>query len=349
MAMASAIGRPIKVDINTLKVERGRFARVCVEVDLTMPVVGKIWVNGHWYKVQYEGLHIICTNCGCYGHLGRNCPLTTPVPEVEVHMSKHSSAPPQTNPEANQKKSNSSQPQSTSVAAQNGNIVTADLDPKETNKEINNNNNEESKELHGDWLLVTRRKKQPNQPSSSGSKTAILNKSNKFNVLSNLAHQASHRPATQNLPPRPHATNIARPNNGNTDPKRRRHDVDNNNVTITPSFPTSTTTTTPNNLNKSISFVPPQSKETPHTVSDPKNSVSLHHESTTRMNTNKGQNTYSHEKDYNTILTPISLVADPPDDTLTSDKAHVHDVDDDLKNGEKIHVRSDHNEEDMVS
>jgi hypothetical protein len=80
LAMASAIGRPIKVDTNTLKVERGKFARVCVEVDLTVPVVGKIWVNGHWYKVQYEGLHLICTNCGCYGHIGRNCtsaPTTT--------------------------------------------------------------------------------------------------------------------------------------------------------------------------------------------------------------------------------------------------------------------------------
>jgi len=42
LAMASAIGRPIKVDTNTLKVERGKFARVCVEIDLTLPVVGKI-------------------------------------------------------------------------------------------------------------------------------------------------------------------------------------------------------------------------------------------------------------------------------------------------------------------
>jgi len=73
LAMASALGRPIKVDINTLRVERGKLARVCVEIDLTVPVVRKIWVNGHWYKVQYEGLHLICTNCGCYGHLGRNC------------------------------------------------------------------------------------------------------------------------------------------------------------------------------------------------------------------------------------------------------------------------------------
>jgi len=87
LAMASAIGCPIKVDTNTLKVERGKFARVCVEVDLTTLVVGKIWVNVHWYKVQYEGLHLICTNCGCYGHLGRNCSKNqTPCPKPPPPM-----------------------------------------------------------------------------------------------------------------------------------------------------------------------------------------------------------------------------------------------------------------------
>lgn len=40
--LASAVGVPVKVDTNTLKVERGRFARVCVEVDLTKPVVERL-------------------------------------------------------------------------------------------------------------------------------------------------------------------------------------------------------------------------------------------------------------------------------------------------------------------
>jgi len=90
--MASAIGRPINVDINTLKVERGRFTRVCVEVDLTIPVVGKIWVNGHWYKVPYEGHHLICTNCSCYGHLGRNC-LTSPTVSEVTTQPQHTHPP----------------------------------------------------------------------------------------------------------------------------------------------------------------------------------------------------------------------------------------------------------------
>ncbi|PNX97690.1 hypothetical protein L195_g020923 [Trifolium pratense] len=69
------VGNPIKVDLYTLKVARGRFTRMCVEVDLTKPVVGRVGINEEWYQVQYEGLHIICTQCGCYGHLLKDCTL----------------------------------------------------------------------------------------------------------------------------------------------------------------------------------------------------------------------------------------------------------------------------------
>jgi hypothetical protein len=82
LALTSTIGTPVKVNTNTLNVERGRFARICVEIDLTKPVVGKVWINGHWYKVQYEGLHIICAACGCYGHITRNC--TKPTTTIEA-------------------------------------------------------------------------------------------------------------------------------------------------------------------------------------------------------------------------------------------------------------------------
>ncbi|XP_057418637.1 uncharacterized protein LOC130712838 [Lotus japonicus] len=64
MSVARVIGRPIKVDINTLSGDRGRFARICVELDLTKAVIGRICIEDFWYKVEYEGLHIICTKCG---------------------------------------------------------------------------------------------------------------------------------------------------------------------------------------------------------------------------------------------------------------------------------------------
>lgn len=80
LSLTTAISNSVRVDSNTLNVEHGRFARICIEINLTKSVVRKFDVNGHWYKVQYEGLHIICASCGCYGRHTRNCskPIVTP-------------------------------------------------------------------------------------------------------------------------------------------------------------------------------------------------------------------------------------------------------------------------------
>ncbi|XP_057419082.1 uncharacterized protein LOC130713325 [Lotus japonicus] len=76
LTLASAVGTPIKVDLNTHDMQRGKYARICVEIDLTKPVLGVVGLEGTWYNIEYEGLHLLCRRCGCYGHLARNC--TTP-------------------------------------------------------------------------------------------------------------------------------------------------------------------------------------------------------------------------------------------------------------------------------
>ena len=48
LTLASALGTPIKVDSNTVNGTRGRFARVCVEMDIMKPVKGKVGLQGHW-------------------------------------------------------------------------------------------------------------------------------------------------------------------------------------------------------------------------------------------------------------------------------------------------------------
>lgn len=75
MATALAIGKPIRVDMHTCNVERDKFARVCVEIKLNKLVVGRIWIKDYWYNVEYEGLHITCGKCGCYGHHDSDCKL----------------------------------------------------------------------------------------------------------------------------------------------------------------------------------------------------------------------------------------------------------------------------------
>ena len=73
MALAEGIGKGIRVDLTTRNVHQGKFPRVCVEVDLSKPVLGVGCLCGHRYKVEYKGLHIICSHCGRYGHYSRDC------------------------------------------------------------------------------------------------------------------------------------------------------------------------------------------------------------------------------------------------------------------------------------
>lgn len=69
------IGGIIKVDTSTLIASRGKFARVCVEVDLSKPLKSGYMLQGEYRKLQYEDLHDICFFYGQYGHRDANCPL----------------------------------------------------------------------------------------------------------------------------------------------------------------------------------------------------------------------------------------------------------------------------------
>ncbi|KAK7243144.1 hypothetical protein RIF29_37931 [Crotalaria pallida] len=163
LGLASAVGVPNRVDMQTVNVTRGKFARVCVEIDLTMPVVGKVWFRDHWYKVEYEGLHLICATCGCYGHLSRNCtkaPPKPPVVEVPVHGEGGFL--------------NLVTPDPGLVANQSG-----DTTPEIT-AEVSKENPEE--QLHGDWLVVRRRKK-----GGSEKKKGLVGEKSKENNKQSLA------------------------------------------------------------------------------------------------------------------------------------------------------------------
>lgn len=74
MGIAKGLGTLVKVDETTLNFERARFARVCVEVNLSKPLKGTVRINGERYFVAYEGLTNICSGCGIYGHLVHNFP-----------------------------------------------------------------------------------------------------------------------------------------------------------------------------------------------------------------------------------------------------------------------------------
>lgn len=81
--LGDRIGRTLKVDMNTLhdlhasnsKIERGKFVRLCVELDLQKKLVPKITSCGEVYNIEYEGLGLICFECGRHGHKRESCPV----------------------------------------------------------------------------------------------------------------------------------------------------------------------------------------------------------------------------------------------------------------------------------
>ncbi|CAI0626847.1 unnamed protein product [Linum tenue] len=97
MKIGSRIGKPIRVDQATSTGARSDYARVCVQVDITRPLLSQFTIKGKMYFIQYEGLEKICLKCGTYSERNRcscQCPPETKEPEAVVEeMPQVSKAP----------------------------------------------------------------------------------------------------------------------------------------------------------------------------------------------------------------------------------------------------------------
>ena len=60
MRVGAKLGTMVKIDQTTSIHSRGKFAHLCVEIDLRRKLVLVITALGREFKVQYEGLHMIC-------------------------------------------------------------------------------------------------------------------------------------------------------------------------------------------------------------------------------------------------------------------------------------------------
>jgi hypothetical protein len=79
--IGNRIGKTVKVDKNTLSQERGKYARLCVQVNLSQPLLAMFTIKGRKYNIEYEGLHMLCTICGRHGHYKEGCPDKAKVSE----------------------------------------------------------------------------------------------------------------------------------------------------------------------------------------------------------------------------------------------------------------------------
>lgn len=80
------IGRTIKIDSITLAMTQGKFAEVCVKIDLNKSVRAYYRMRGRHDVSKYEGLQGLCFTCGKYGHKEMRCLLKTTKESLQAEM-----------------------------------------------------------------------------------------------------------------------------------------------------------------------------------------------------------------------------------------------------------------------
>ncbi|OMO59932.1 reverse transcriptase [Corchorus capsularis] len=135
--IAATVGRVIRIDKTTETVDRGSYARVCVELDLLTPLKSVVHIGDLVQRVEYEGLHMICFGCGQFGHRRDVCSMVS---------SKNSVA------------ADCNEPSSSSAPASSPSSETI-------------------KDGFGPWMLVQRRSRRPvKETSDKGKSKVVLNK-----------------------------------------------------------------------------------------------------------------------------------------------------------------------------
>ena len=77
-----SIGKVLRIDAHTAMEARGRYARLCIQVDLNKPLIDTILIGRFEQPVSYKGLHKLCFSCGRIGHKIEACQYTIKQPEM---------------------------------------------------------------------------------------------------------------------------------------------------------------------------------------------------------------------------------------------------------------------------
>ncbi|KAJ8753558.1 hypothetical protein K2173_022799 [Erythroxylum novogranatense] len=81
-AVGDLVGSTVRLDEETLLANRGKFARIAVEIDLLCPLMPSVELDGETLLISYEGLPQVYVRCGVLGHPSNACAKTDP---LEMH------------------------------------------------------------------------------------------------------------------------------------------------------------------------------------------------------------------------------------------------------------------------
>lgn len=62
------IDQLVHIDDAMIGASRGKYAHLCVEIDMNAPLLSKFHLRRKILRIEYEGIHKICIKCRCYGH-----------------------------------------------------------------------------------------------------------------------------------------------------------------------------------------------------------------------------------------------------------------------------------------
>lgn len=83
--VGSKLGQLLKIDTCTSTTTRGRYAGICIEVPLEKPLKTHLNIGHHRQQLLYEGLNLLCTHCGRFGHPTATCSeIVRPVQEQPI-------------------------------------------------------------------------------------------------------------------------------------------------------------------------------------------------------------------------------------------------------------------------
>ena len=133
--IGEAIGKVLRIDAQTAMEARGKYARLCIQVDMNKPLINTVLIGRFEQPVVYEGIQKLCFACGRVGHKKEDCP----------HIIRSSSLPVRGGNDDHGDSAGSRMVHDTDSTVIGGGMSEGSGTTKANN-------------LYGPWMLVTRRK-----------------------------------------------------------------------------------------------------------------------------------------------------------------------------------------------
>lgn len=74
--IGDSIGKVLRIDSHTAMEARGKYARLCIQIDINKPLINTVLIGRFEQQVTYEGIHKLCFSCGRVDHRKEVCPYT---------------------------------------------------------------------------------------------------------------------------------------------------------------------------------------------------------------------------------------------------------------------------------